>query len=183
VGNALPKMTAEAFLDWEAHNTSRHEFVRGEVFAMAGAEAKHNIVAGNLYAALRAHLRGSACQTFISDMKLRVEAVDAFFYPDVMVSCSERDQGSPQIKAEPGLVVEVLSRSTEAHDRGGKFAAYRTLPSLREYLLVDVDARRCDLFRKNDAGEWVLHPLEGDQTLELSSVGLTIPARDLWADL
>lgn len=186
VGYALQqqRMTAAEFLAWDATQTVKHEFVQGEVFAMAGGEDRNHTVAGNLYMALRLHLRGSACRVYGSDVKLRVEAANCFFYPDVMVTCSATDLGDRLVKREPGLVVEVLSPSTAAYDRGDKFAAYRLLPALREYLLVDIDARRCDLFRKREADSlWVLHPTGAEEPLHLASVELTIPPDVLWADL
>lgn len=186
VGYALQKsrLSADEFLAWESTQPERHEFVQGEVFAMAGGEDRNNTVAGNLYIALRQHLRGSPCRVFASDVKLRVEAADCFFYPDVMVTCSAADAASRLVKHAPVLVVEVLSPSTEAFDRGAKFAAYRQLPSLAEYLLVDPNQRRCDLFRKGaDDGLWVLHPTGPDEALQLASVGLDLPPAVLWAEL
>lgn len=186
MGYALQKsrLSADEFLAWEATQAERHEFVQGEVFAMAGGEDRNNTVAGNLYIALRQHLRGTPCRVFASDVKLRVAAADCFFYPDVMVTCSAADAAERLVKQAPVLVVEVLSPSTEAFDRGAKFAAYRQLPSLVEYLLVDPGQRRCDLFRKRAAdGLWVLHPAEPDEALQLASVDLTVPPAALWADL
>ena len=179
-------LTAADFLAWDANQATRHEFVRGEVFAMAGAGERHVTVALNVAMALRQHLAGTPCRTFITDMKLRVEAADAYFYPDVMVTCSARDADDPQVKREPVLLVEVLSPATAAFDRGDKFAAYRSLPSLREVLLIDCDLRRCDLFRRQalDAGEaWVLHPNAPGEGVELASVGLQLPAQALWAEV
>jgi len=185
MGLPLPHalMTAAEFLVWDEHQTLRREFVRGEVFAMAGGEDRNNTVSGNLYVALRQHLSGTACRAYSADVKLRVEAADCYFYPDVMVTCSQADAASRLIKREAVLVVEVLSASTSAYDRGDKFADYRALPSLAEYLLVDVDKRRCDLYRKGGDGLWVLHPTQGEQPLVLASVDLTVPAAALWADL
>ena len=144
MGQAAEKtrLSAQDFLDWDATQTQRHEFVGGEVFAMAGASEAHVTATLNVAMALRQHLQGSPCRTFITDMKLRVEAADAFFYPDVMVTCSAADTADALVKREPTLLVEVLSPATAAYDRGDKFAAYRRLPSLREYLLVDTDGRR-----------------------------------------
>jgi Uma2 family endonuclease len=176
-------MTAEAFLAWDATQSVKHEFVRGEVFAMAGVHEAHAIVSGNLYTALRQHLKGSPCRTFFADMKLRVEAADAFFYPDVLVTCSAADAADPLIKREPVLVVEVLSPSTAAYDRGEKFAGYRALPSLQEYLLVDPAARRCDLYRKGADGLWVLHPGMHEGGVELASVGLALDGERLWDEV
>ncbi|MDZ7592650.1 MAG: Uma2 family endonuclease [Rubrivivax sp.] len=176
-------MTADEFLAWDEGQTIKHEFVHGEVFAMAGGEDRNDMVAGNLYIVLRKHLGGSGCRVFGSDVKLRVEAEDCFFYPDLMVTCSATDAADRLIKREPVLVVEVLSPSTAAFDRGDKFAAYRQLPSLAEFLLVDIDARRCELFRKGADGLWVLHPTQGEEALHLACVGLTVGAETLWADL
>jgi Uma2 family endonuclease len=185
VGYALQKrrMTAAEFLAWDETQTVKHEFMRGEVFLVTGVADRHNTVAGNLYIALRQHLRGSPCRAYASDVKLRVEPADCFYYPDLMVTCSETDLADRLIKREPVLVVEVLSPSTAAFDRGDKFADYRLLPTLAEYLLVDVDRQRCDLYRKGADGLWVLHPVGSGEPLALASVDLHIPANALWADL
>lgn len=178
------RMTAAEFLAWDATQTVKHEFVQGEVFAMAGAGERHVIATGNLLTALRMHLRGTPCRALSNDMKLRVDAADCFFYPDVMVTCQPSTLDNQYVKTDARLVVEVLSASTAGYDRGDKFAAYRNLPSLVEYLLVDIDARRCDLFRKREAdGLWVLHPTGPEEPLHLASVDLTIPPDALWADL
>ncbi|MDP1901540.1 MAG: Uma2 family endonuclease [Rubrivivax sp.] len=185
MGQALARsvMTAEEFLAWDEHEAVRHEFVCGEVFAMAGAEDRHATVSLNVAMALRNHLRGSPCRTYLAEVKLRVEAADCYVYPDVMVTCSAADAAQPLIKREAVLVVEVLSPSTAAYDRGTKFAAYRQLASLAEYLLIDLDSQRCDLYRKGGDGLWVLHPSEADQPVVLASVGLTLSAQALWAEV
>ncbi len=176
-------MTATEFLVWDASQTTRHEFVRGEVFAMAGAGEAHVTLAGNLYMALRAHLAGTPCRVFITDMKLQVQTANSYFYPDVMVTCSAADAADPLIKREPVLLVEVLSPSTAAYDRGDKFAAYRMLPSLKEYLVADPETRRVDLHRLGPDGLWVLHPGQPGGGVTLASVGLTIEPAVLWAEL
>ena len=185
VGYALEqrRMTDVEFLAWDETQTVKHEFVRGQVFAMAGGQDRNDTVAGNLYVALRLHLRGSPCRVYSGDVKLRVEAADCFFYPDLMVTCSAADLADRLIKREPVLVVEVLSPSTAAFDRGDKFADYRQLPTLAEYLLVDVDRQRCDLYRKGADGLWVLHPSDPADAVRLDSIALTVSAAELWADL
>jgi Uma2 family endonuclease len=180
---AKSPMTATEFLAWDERETVRHEFVRGEVFAVAGADEWHITVTMNVATALCAHLRCSPCRTLMADMKLRVDAADCFFYPDVLVTCSALDAADPLIKREPVLVAEVLSPSTAAYDRGDKFAAYRQLPTLREYLLVDPNTRRCDLYRKGSDGPWVLHPFEPGQAVVLDSVGLALEADALWDEV
>ncbi|MEN9891965.1 MAG: hypothetical protein RLY78_2260 [Pseudomonadota bacterium] len=178
-----PVMTAADYLAWEATQTQRHEFVNGEVWAMAGAEERHVTIALNVAMALKQHLRGTRCRTFISDMKLHAETVGSYFYPDVFVTCSEADRGAPLIKRQPTLVVEVLSRGTAAYDRGTKFTHYRQIPGLREIALIDPDSRRCDVYRRGEDGLWVLHPFETAEGLGLASVDLVMDSATLYADL
>ena len=177
------RMTAEQFLDWDRSQPLRHEFVAGEVFAMAGAEDRHVTVAGNVYMVLRQHLAGTPCKVYMSDVKLEVAAASCFFYPDVMVTFSDADRASPRLKSQASLVIEVLSASTAACDRGDKFAAYRKLPSLQEYLVADIDGRRADLHRKGDDGLWVLHPFETGEAVVLQAVELSITAAQLFAEV
>lgn len=185
VGYALkkPLMTAQEFLLWDAKQPEKYEFVRGETFLMTGGVDHNYTLSLNLAMALRQHLRGTPCRVFGSDVKLRVEAADCYFYPDLMVTCSARDAADRLVKRDPQVVVEVLSPSTASYDRGDKFADYRRLPSLVEYLLVTVPSRRCDLYRKGADGLWVLHPTEGEQDLVLASVGLTVSHAALWAEI
>jgi len=178
-----PRFTPEEYLAWEAEQPEKHEYVNGEVFAMAGAAENHNTASGNVAIALRQHLKGSACRTFMSAMKVQVIADNSFFYPDVLVTCSARDAQDPLVKHEPSLLVEVLSPSTAAYDRGAKFSSYRQLASLQEYVLIDTDTRATDVYRKGADGLWVLHPFAGNQAIELTSVALTIPADVLFDEL
>lgn len=185
MGHAAPQlsMSASDYLAWEAVQPERHEFVHGEVFAMAGAEDRHVTARGNLYIALRQHLHGTPCRTFMSDMKLHVAAADSWFYPDLMVTCNAADHASALVKTAPKLLVEVLSPSTAAYDRGLKFTHYRRIPELQEYMLLDLDERRTDLYRKGADGLWVLHPFEPGQTVHLASVDVQITAAQLFAEV
>jgi Uma2 family endonuclease len=124
--------TAADHLAWESAQRDRHEFLGGEVFAMAGADDRHVTVACNLYIALRQHLSGSPCRTCMSDMRLHVATANSYFYPDVLVTCSALDLANAMVKTEPKLIAEVLSPSTAAYDRGLKFSYYRRLASLEE---------------------------------------------------
>jgi len=154
---AESRFNADAFLRWEAQQPEKHEYVAGEVFAMVGARRDHVVVSGNVFAAFKERLRGGPCQAYVSDLKLRVEAADAFFYPDVMVSCERGDQSATLFITQPVLIAEVLSASTEAFDRGDKFAAYRNLDSLQEFVLVDIHARRVEVFRRTPEQDWLFH--------------------------
>jgi Uma2 family endonuclease len=175
--------TASDYLSWEPAQRDRHEYLDGEVFTMAGAEDRHVTVSGNLYMALRQHLSGSPCRTFMSEMRLQVAAANSYFYPDVMVTCSAADRASALVKTAPKLIAEVLSPSTAAFDRGLKFSRYRSLPSLEEYLLIDLDTRCTDVYRKGADGLWVLHPFARDDVVTLASVALTLPAAQLFAEV
>ncbi|TDM09570.1 MAG: hypothetical protein C4K60_10045 [Ideonella sp. MAG2] len=185
MANALKRssMTPQEYLAWEAQQPVRHDFVGGEVYAMAGAEDRHVTVTLNLAMALRQHLAGSPCKTYVTDMKLQSQDASAYFYPDVMVTCSAADRQQPLIKAEPSLVVEVLSASTAAYDRGEKFAHYRAIPSLQEVAFVDIDARRTDVYRKGVDGLWVLHPFGPAETVLFKSVDLSLSAEKLFEDV
>lgn len=184
MGLPLPKPTLDraAFLAWEADQPGKHEFLAGEVFAMVGARQKHVLVSLALAARLREHLRGTRCRAYTSDMKLEVAAAEAVFNPDAMVSCDEADRQRPLAIQSPCLVVEVLSDATAAYDRGAKFAAYRLLPSLQEYLLVDIERRSLEVFRRQPQG-WVLaEPAGTPPLLALHSVGLALTAEDVFGD-
>lgn len=176
-------MSSAEFLAWELEQTERHEFVDGEIFAMVGADDRHVTTSGNIYMALRRHLTGSPCRTYMSDMRVNVKASGSYFYPDVVVTCSAADKWNKRVKSEPTLVVEVLSPSTEAFDRGMKFVHYRTLPSLREYVVVDVDARAVEVYRIGADGLWVLHPFASGETVRLESVALDVTADQLFAEV
>lgn len=178
-----PKLSLEAFLDWENVQPERHYFFRGEVFAMVGVRQAHAHVAGNVFAALKSALRGTPCRAFVADMKLRIDAADALFYPDGMVSCDARDKATPLYLAWPKLIVEVLSDSTAAFDRGAKFTACRQIDTLEEYVLIDIDARRVEAFRRNAAGRWELFEFAGEAAVEFASVGVTLDAATLYENV
>ena len=132
-------------------------------------------IALNIASLLKDHLRGGSCRAYISDMKLRVETANAFFYPDVFVTCDERDHQAKLFMSHPRLIVEVLSDSTAAFDRGEKFAIYRQIPTLDEYLLVDPDSLRADCFRRDNTGHWVLYDFSKDDIVELQSIAFQVP--------
>lgn len=178
------RFDADAFLEWEAQQEQKHEYLHGEVFAMVGARREHVVVALNLAAALKQRLRGGPCQAYVADLKLQVEAADAFFYPDVMVSCHPGDHAATLFLSWPVLIVEVLSDSTAAFDRGDKFAAYRTLESLQEYVLVDIPARRVEVFRRQAGGDWLFHEyLPGCGDCEFPAVSVSIPFDEVFENV
>jgi Uma2 family endonuclease len=157
-------LTPEEYLQMEEQSPLKHEYIDGQIYAMAGASDPHVTIAGNLFALLRSHVRGSGCRVYISDMKARIESFNRFYYPDVMVTCDPRDQETPTYKRFPTLIVEVLSDSTEAFDRGDKFIDYQELESLREYVLINTKRQRVECFCRNDEGQWILQFYTPDQT-------------------
>jgi len=178
--------TPEEYLAWEELQEVKHEYVNGEVYevyAMTGARDAHVTVAGNVFALLKSHLRGTPCRTYIADMKLWVEAANAYFYPDVFVTCDARDRDSDLIKYHPSLVVEVLSDSTAGYDRGRKFNFYRTLESLREYVLIDPIQRTVEVFRRDAQGHWVLYPFEREDETEFASLECRLPMALIFEDV
>jgi len=177
-------LAATDYLAWEAVQDTRSEFINGEVYAMSGGTADHNAATLATGSTLRQHLKGKPCRAHVSDIKIHVEASNSFFYPDVMVSCSPSDlsDGKAQTLSQPTLIAEVLSPSTAAFDRGGKIAHYRLLDSLQEYVLIDIDTPRVEVFRRNAANRWELYPSTGlDATVELASVGWQGTVADLLA--
>jgi Uma2 family endonuclease len=166
--------TLADFLIWEAAQPERHEFHRGGFFARVGGRRIHGLVTGNLYAALRSSLADSPCRAFFESMQLQV-ADEAVFYPDLFVTCDPADLKTDRVFRAPTLVVEVLSESTQAYDRGLKFVAYRQLASLREYVLIDPDTRRVEVFRRNERELFELHDQTGRADMHLASVDVTLP--------
>lgn len=180
--------SAEDYLAWEELQEAKHEYINGEVYplypetqALAGARDAHVTVALNIATLLKAHLRGTPCRTYISDMKLQVAAADAYFYPDVFVTCDPRDHASDLSKSHPVLVVEVLSASTAANDLGRKFRLYRTLDSLREYVLIDPGLRTVEVHRRDAEGRWVLYPFEAEA--EFASLDFRAPLSLVFEDV
>jgi len=137
----------------------------------------------NLASMLRNHVRGSPCRVYIADMKVRVESADAFYYPDVFVTCDPADSREKQFKRNPILVIEVLSNSTAAFDRGAKFAHYRQLDSLLEYGLIEPERPSVDIFRRNAEGGWVLDPAAEGGELVFTSVDFRCPLTAVYEDV
>jgi Uma2 family endonuclease len=179
-------LTVAEYLEGEQVSEIKHEYVCGQIFAMSGASRSHNLIAGNIYALLRNHLRGSRCRTFISDMKVRLKTAqennDLFYYPDVVVTCNPTDN-QKFFLTSPCLIFEVLSPSTETIDRREKRLNYQTIDSLKEYILVSQDAIRIEHYLKDDRGEWLVKTLNQDDILELQSIDLKIAIADIYEDV
>lgn len=189
IASPQPSLSLEEYLQMEEHNPIKHEYRDGEIYAMAGANDAHVTITGNLFALLRSHVRGSGCRVYIADMKARLEQLNRFYYPDILVTCDPRDQETDTYKRFPKLIVEVLSDSTELFDRGDKFADYQTLDSLEEYVLINTKRQRVECFRRNAKGLWELQfyipeLLPPDQaTFQLQSIGFESAIADLYEDV
>ncbi|WP_218082908.1 Uma2 family endonuclease [Anthocerotibacter panamensis] len=178
----LAQMTVAEYLDGEQDSPVRHEYLDGQVFNMTGSSAEHNLIAGNIYSRLRSHLRGGTCRAFMSDMKARIETMNTFYYPDVLVTCDSEDR-ERYFKSFPCLIIEVLSPGTETVDCREKLLAYQKLPSLREYVLVAQDAVTIEVYRRDEQGQWWLVRLGEKDTLHLETVGLTMTMSEVYEDV
>jgi Uma2 family endonuclease len=176
----LPKLTPEEYFTWEEQQEVKHEYFEGEVFAMSGGTREHSRIAVNLTTLLDNHLGEGDCQVLNSDARIKIQDSEKYTYPDLSVTCDERDRQTTQYITYPCLIVEVLSPSTEAYDRGNKFELYRRSSTLCEYVLVSVDKIAVDLYRKDDLNRWqAIYYRDGD-TVELESIDLTFPIERIY---
>lgn len=177
-------MTPEAYLEWEAQQEVRHEYLNGEVYAMTGGTLSHNTIAINLTTLLKRPVRSRGCQIFMADVKVQISAVgNPYFYPDVVVTCHPEDKQSTKSLKHPCLIVEVLSPGTEAYDRGEKFAQYRRLESLQEYVLINSEKLSVEIFRLNDRHKWELTPYTASEIIQFSSIEFECPIELLYEDV
>lgn len=183
VANTEHYFTPDEYLEWEQQQGLRYEYINGEVFAMTGGTIPHNTIAVNLATAIRNHIRGTGCRVFINDAKLGITEKGPFHYPDVMVSCDERDRRATKFVQYPCLIVEVLSDSTEAYDRGDKFRAYRRIETLQEYILVEQKRQGCDRYRRNERGTWELYSYEETDEVQLDSINFSFLTPLLYEDV
>jgi Uma2 family endonuclease len=175
-----PKLTPAEYLAWEAQQDSRHEYVNGEVYAMTGGSVNHGRIAANLITLLGVHLRGGDCRLQTSDVKVEIANSKSYLYPDVSVTCDERDRTATQFINYPCLIAEVLSPSTEAYDRGDKFKLYRRSSCLRDYILINSDKPEIDLYRQTDDGRWEIVNYSAGDSVMLESVKLTFPIEQVF---
>ncbi len=177
-------LTPEEYLEMEEQSDIKHEYIDGYVYAMAGANDPHVTISGNAFMMIRNHLRGSKCRVYMADMKAKIDSLRRYYYPDVTVTCDPRDTQTPNHKSFPKLIIEVLSKSTEAFDRGDKFADYQQIETLEEYVLVNASRLRLDCFRRNAEGLWVLKSYTGEEeNFQLTSINLECKFADLYEDV
>jgi len=180
VKSAIPllRLSECEYLENEKASPVRHEYLAGLIYALPGASATHNLIAGNLFA----HLRGGPCRVFISDMKVKIEAIDTFYYSDVLVTCDPSDDAD-YFRTNPVLIIEVTSPTTAVTDRREKLLAYQKIPGLREYVLIAQDEVSVQQYRRDKNGRWWEETLGPDDAIELESVGLNITVKDAYEDV
>lgn len=184
--SASPKqlLSPEQYLAVERASPIKHEYYRGEMFAMAGASRAHNLITFNLAAILGAQLRNRQCDAYVNDMRVKIPATDLFTYPDVVVTCEQPrfEDNVLDTLVNPQVIIEVVSDSTESYDRGKKFEHYRCVELLREYLLVAQDRAHIDRYVRGDYGLWALNDADGlTSVLDLPTIACQLRLQDIYA--
>ena len=177
-------ITPEEYLERERHSPIKHEYLDGDVYAMAGTSKAHNLISLNLALLLRTGLKNSPCQTFIADIKVNIANQKYYFYPDLVVTCDEQDDLNAYAVTSPKVIIEVLSESTESFDRGKKFQYYRTIPSLQDYILVSSQEYAVEIFHRMEGDRWMLETYQGLEAIaQIASLDLNIPLAEIYATL
>jgi Uma2 family endonuclease len=179
---ANQKISIEEYLAFERAAQEKHEYYKGEVFAMSGAGPRHNILFSNLFISIGNLLKGKSCFPYGSDMRLHIPENTLFTYPDISIYCGELNDDLEDDNAiNPTVLIEILSPSTKDYDRGGKFKLYRQIPTLKEYVLVDTESILVEVFRINQSGHWELEEYKMvDDVLQLNSISLFIALKDIY---
>lgn len=181
--DSTPRLTPAEYLAWEEQQEFRYEYVDGEIRSMTGGTVNHSEIVTNLIAILKNHLRGGDCRILNSDGKVQTIESTSYFYPDISVTCDERDRTADKFVSHPCLIIEVLSASTEAYDRGKKFRKYRRSASLQEYVLVSTSELCLDVYQKNERGRWELITYGDGDIVELKSVNLAISIEQIYENI
>jgi Uma2 family endonuclease len=183
--SALPKVywTPEQYLAWERKQESKSEYWNGEIFAMAGASEKHNLIAANVIALLHPQLRSRGCRTYPGDIRLFISATGLYTYADVVVVCGQPQFTDSEVDTllNPTLIVEVLSKSTENYDRGKKFQNYRTIGSLTDYLMIAQDSYSIEHYVRRPEGQWLFSEARGlEAVLTLPTLHCTLKLSEVY---
>lgn len=178
-----PRLTPDEYFVWEATQLEKHEYIDGKVYAMSGGSINHGRIAIRFTAMFDSYLENTGCITGNSDVKVNIFGSNNYTYPDASVTCDDRDKTTTQYITYPCLIVEVLSASTEAYDRGGKFRMYRQNPALIDYLLVSSTSIEIDLYHKNEAGDWLIINYKAGDQIELKSINLNFPIEQVYRGL
>jgi Uma2 family endonuclease len=175
-----PKISVKDYLEGEKISEVKHEYIDGEIYAMAGTSKSHNRIIGNLVERLKAHLRGSDCEPFFVDIKVYSEKFNRFYYPDLIVVCGE-DNESEYFTAKPKLIVEVLSPSTALTDRREKMFVYKELESVEEYILIEQNRMYAEIYRRRDFDQlWSWIEFEAGEEIEFASIDFKMPMTEIY---
>ena len=178
------KMTTEEYLKFERVSEIRHEYYDGEIFAMTGAKVNHNRIGSNINRFLGNQLADRSCDVFLSDMRVKIQRVDKYTYPDVVVVCGDLELEDEKFDTllNPVVIIEILSNSTELYDRGEKFAHYRLIPSLQEYILVSQYHCKVEKFIRGDDGIWrIFDPYTKiDTKIKLESIDCQLSLSEIY---
>jgi Uma2 family endonuclease len=175
--------TPEEYFVWEEQQLERHELIDGQVSGMSGGTQNHSAIKLNTGILIKTHLRGSKCSVFNSDLKVNILDTSNYTYPDLSVTCDDRDRENALYITYPCLIVEVLSDSTEAYDRGKKFEKYRRNPNLVDYVLVSSDEMAIDIYHRNDAGDWLILSYRAGDRVELKSISLSLAIEQFYEEI
>ena len=179
----IRKLTPEQYLEIERRAQFKSEFYRGEMFAMSGASRQHNRISSNLVGELHNRLRDSPCETYGSDMRVRVSKTGLYTYPDLSIACDKPQFVDDQVDTllTPKVLIEILSDSTEKYDRGTKMSHYLQIDSLREYVLVSQSQPRVEVYHRRTDGQWNYNEArELSASITLTSVGITLPLSEIY---
>jgi Uma2 family endonuclease len=183
---ALPRrtgITPEEYLEQERKAETKSEYYAGQVYVFAGASERHNLIVGNTFAALHAQLRRRPCKAYPSDMRVKVSSAGLYTYPDVVVVCgrAEFEDEENDTLLNPTVIIEVLSKTTEAYDRGRKFEQYRRLPSLADYLLIAQDQAKIEHYTRQSENEWLLSETRGPHdSIQIASIQCTLALDEVY---
>ena len=177
------RMTTKEYLEWESRQEIRHEYCNGEVFSMAGGTKNHDELAFNMRRLLIDKVESDDCRMSGSDVKVMVREGQFFRYPDLSVSCDNKDEGSDTFYTFPKLIVEVLSESTETVDRGDKFQEYIQIPTLEEYVLISAKQMLVECFRRGEGRMWLYFPYREGEMVEIASMGVEFPIETLYRNV
>lgn len=184
LGTRHAYFTPEDYLDIERISLIKHEYFQGQLIAMAGASKAHVIITSNLSALLVNHLRGSGCIAYAVDMKVRLPSLNIFYYPDLAITCDQRDRVSNEdFILHPKLIIEILSDSTEAFDRGDKFSDYKSIPELEEYVLVDQKQVLVERFQRKSETLWVPQIFQAGETVTFPSINFSCEIENLYENI
>ncbi len=177
------KLSVEEYLQFEKASRDKHEYFKGEIFAMAGAGARHNVIFSNFFISIGIQLKGKPCKPYGSDLRIHIPENSLFTYPDISIICGEiiPSKVDADTTIQPTVIIEILSPSTRNYDQGIKFRLYREIPTLKEFITIDSESIGIEAYRINSQGNWELKDHRSiDETLTIPTVGLSLSLKEIY---